>query len=386
MPLLSRSQQVAIKVEGTEGTAETLAAANAGFNIFDASFSPDIAGFERNPNRATIGRLATLPGVKLGRVTMQTELVGSGDPDAPTPPVDAILQSCGYQKAASVEKLNISTPSGKFLVGETVTGGTSGATGTVVRPNTDNDAFVYITAKSGTFQSEGITGQTSGVTGLASGASVAENSVIYRPNSGSNQSYTVGVYQDGLRHIIKGARGNVNFSAAVGEPMQMQVEYIGALESTADAAALTGIAYPSSVPPQLLGVNLRLGTYAPVFENISINTGNDLQPRRNANDSSGVISTLITARAIGGNLDPEATIISGGEDFFSKLSTAAQFELQMNLGSADGNSFNILGPSVQYSNISGGERNGIITNQVDLNFNESGTDGDLIILCNGSNV
>lgn len=384
MPLLERRQQVAVKQESTEGTAETLAATNAAFNTFEVSYSPDIQQFERNPNRLTIGSLASLAGVRLGRVTMTTELVGSGDGGTPTPPWDPIILSCGFQKITSLLKLSITSPSGFYTVGETVTG-PGGGTGIVVRTNQTGDNTIVVTQDSGTFTTEVITGQTSGVSG-ASGAPVAVDSVAYRPDSSANKSYTVGVYQDGLRHIIKGARGNVRFSGAVGEPVQMQVEYVGAIESTSDASLLSGVVYPTSVPPQLLGVGLQFGGYAPVFENISIDTGNSLNPRRNANDASGVISTLITSRAVTGSMDPESTLIGSNEDWFAKLQASTQTAMSMQIGTASGNRFGIGGPNAQYANISGGSRNELLTHNLDLRLNELAGDDDLIISCEGDNT
>ena len=59
-------------------------------------------------------------------------------------------------------ELDISNVSGTFQTDETVTGGTSGATGTIVTVATD---YLVIDVSSGTFQvGETITGGTSGAT------------------------------------------------------------------------------------------------------------------------------------------------------------------------------------------------------------------------------
>lgn len=383
MVQLERRQQIALKEETTEGTAIAVASVDAAFNTFEVSFSPDIQQFERNPNRTTYGSLASLAGVKLGRVTFTTELVGSGNGASGAtaiPPWSEVLKSCGYATAAGVfvESALAGISGGPFTAGEVVTGTTSSATGTVMKPNATGDDTLWIETITGTFgATETLTGGTSAAT--ATGTNDSQFSPIYRPDSSTNKSYTVAVFQDGVKHIIKGARGNMRLTGAVGEPIQMQCEYIGALDSTADVALLSGVVYPASVPPQLLGVQLAFGAYAPIFENFSLDTGNSLNPRRNANDASGVISTRITGRTVTGSIDPEATSVAD-EDWFGKLSASTQTTMSLQAGSASGNAFKIVAPHTQYANISGASRNEILTNNVDLRCNEFNGDDDVAII------
>jgi len=74
------------------------------------------------------------------------------------------------EDAVAYDQISITGASGDFTVGETITGGTSGATATVYALD-DDDAYVQVTSSSvsGTFQSgEIITGGTSSVTATTS--------------------------------------------------------------------------------------------------------------------------------------------------------------------------------------------------------------------------
>jgi hypothetical protein len=92
--MLMRKAQVALKLESTEGTAITLAAADADMFVYDVSFSPDIQVTPRNPLRATLSNLPHFIGRKQASISFKTELAGSGT--AGTAPVfgDALV-ACG---------------------------------------------------------------------------------------------------------------------------------------------------------------------------------------------------------------------------------------------------------------------------------------------------
>jgi len=381
MPLLSRKQQIAAKVEGTEGTAESLAAADAAFNTFDVQFTPDIQQIERNPNRSTIGNLPSIAGVRLGSVRFRTELVGSGNGADNTPPFATLMKGCGFQENTADTVIVVSSADGTFLPGEVITGASVSAT--VVVGNVESDTVVYTTTPVGTFSSsETLTGSVSGVTATYVSDS-ADNAVAYRPDSTGGDSLTIGVYQDGRRHLLRGCRGNVVMRGAVGDVVSLEFEFTGAIQSTTDVSLLTGIDFPSSIPPQFLGVGLELDTFSPVFETLEMDMSNDLAPRRDANDSTGVISTKITARSPRGTLDPEAMLVgsAGAQDFYNKLYAGTQYDATFIVGSTSGNKFACHMPKLQYGNVSAGDRNAILTDNIDLRLSETGADDDIVIAC-----
>ncbi|KKN46987.1 hypothetical protein LCGC14_0667270 [marine sediment metagenome] len=93
--MLTRRKQIAAAVEGTEGSPETLTAAEAKFLAYDPKVTFDVPAFKRNPVRATLSRMASVMGVQPAKITFGLELRGSGT--AGTAPAWTIfLRACGF--------------------------------------------------------------------------------------------------------------------------------------------------------------------------------------------------------------------------------------------------------------------------------------------------
>ncbi|MEO6077871.1 MAG: hypothetical protein ABIP54_03725 [Candidatus Andersenbacteria bacterium] len=72
-----RRRLLAAKIEGTTGTPETLAAADAAFMIYNATWQEDIAVSERML-QGSLGNLASVPGARGVKITFDCELAGAG--------------------------------------------------------------------------------------------------------------------------------------------------------------------------------------------------------------------------------------------------------------------------------------------------------------------
>lgn len=100
MALLSRKCQVAAKVEGTKGSVETLAAADA--NILAEVIGWHVAAepLPRDYLRATLSKPKSIPGVKIMTLDIKVEVKGSGT--AATPPSwGKLLRGCGYKETVA---------------------------------------------------------------------------------------------------------------------------------------------------------------------------------------------------------------------------------------------------------------------------------------------
>jgi len=104
MPLFHQRTQIAAKIEGSEGSAETLAAADAFLAFPSGEPDPKIDMYERNPFRATLSPLQSVPGKRSGKLPFQIELAGSGTAGT-APPWGKLMKGCAF--------------------GETIVGGTS---------------------------------------------------------------------------------------------------------------------------------------------------------------------------------------------------------------------------------------------------------------------
>ena len=77
MPLLRRKSVLAAKIETTSGTAESLAAADAAFNVFDLTMTANIPMTPR-PSQGSFSSLPAVPELYGGTCSFRTEIYGDG--------------------------------------------------------------------------------------------------------------------------------------------------------------------------------------------------------------------------------------------------------------------------------------------------------------------
>ncbi|MBI5023782.1 MAG: hypothetical protein HZC18_02145, partial [Candidatus Omnitrophica bacterium] len=152
MSMLIRKRQLAAKIESVEGTAESLAAADAGLLV---NFSPkanyDPQMYQRNPVRSSLTKIGKLTGKRSGGIDFSIELKGSGSLTQ-EPEWAKLIKACGFA-INDLKKITIgAVTAGPFQHGETITGGTSLATGRVVIETATGTTTLYFVVLTGTFQ------------------------------------------------------------------------------------------------------------------------------------------------------------------------------------------------------------------------------------------
>lgn len=95
---LARKVQLAAKVEATAGSAETLAAADAGILVENVVFTPGIVMLDRNPLRDSLSRYSSVPGSGIATLTFRCEVKGSGTATTP-PAMGKFLRACGMTES-----------------------------------------------------------------------------------------------------------------------------------------------------------------------------------------------------------------------------------------------------------------------------------------------
>lgn len=358
--LLVRRSEIAAKVEGTEGTAESLASADADLAIINPNYAPAIEHVEREVVRQWLSRLAAVTGKQFGALTFGVELKGSGAV-ATVPSWDAILRACKFQRS-TVQRINIGTvTSGPFTPGETVTGGTSGATGRVVGQVLNGASSLPYVVLSGVFVSgEVITGGTSGASASSTSTPSASQGFVWEPLSTGDPSVTIAHYHDGLKKLLVGARSTLALEMVNGGIAQMQFAFQGIYGGFSDVALL-GPTYETTIPEAFLAANLVLqDAFSPHFTTLSVDCGNDVQIRESANTATGGISAKIVDRNVMANIDPEQELVAD-HDFMGKVLSGATGHVHCEIGSTIGTRIIIAMPRVQYQNPGNAERAGIQT-------------------------
>lgn len=365
--ILRRRAIVAAKVESSEGTAESLADADAGLLVYDPKFETDFDTFDRDPARAYLSHLASLIGKQAAKMSFKMELKGSGAIGT-APSWAPLVRACGFQQS-TVGKITVGAiTGGPYVPGETVTGGTSLAVGRVVGECANGTTTLYLVVVSGTFQNaEVLTGGTSGATSTSGSTVTTSQGYEYRPLSSGPPSLTMARYLDNtLKQLMYGVRGNMKITAQVGEPAFLEFDFLGVYDATSDAAALAAT-YETTIPPTFKGVGFSIQSLSAVFSKFDLDMKNSLQARESANASKGVLSVFIGNRNPGGSIDPELTSVAT-HDWFGKLSANTTGRMAFKLGSSAGNTIWVAAPLAQYEAVGDDDRSGIAVAGVEVGY------------------
>lgn len=304
--ILSNRQIVAAKVEVTEGTAETLAGADANVQILEpAKWEPNISMFERKLMDVSYSNFKQIPGTRLATISLKVENKGSGTAGM-APALGKLFRACG--------------------LAETV---------------------------------------------------VAATSVTYAPVSAlaSIPTVTMAIYQDGIRKQLRGARGNVKYSAKNGEPGVFDFNFIGVYDAVTDQALLTPSGVETTVPVALLSALFSVASFSAFVSTVSFDMGNQLTPRPDINTSSGYISTLLTGRTPKGSFDPELETVAT-HDWYGRWLAGTTGVLTWKHPGTAGNicTFNV--PVCQYIKINDGDRDGVALAPVEFLMARSAVGGN----------
>lgn len=375
MSMLIRKRQLAAKIESVEGTAESLAAADAGLLVnFTPKANYDPQMYQRNPVRSSLTKMGKLTGKRSAGLDFSIELKGSGSITV-EPEWAKLIKACGFA-INDLEKITIgAVTGGPFLHGETITGAPSGATGRVVIETADGTTTLYLVALTGTFvDGDTITGGTSGASATA-GSDPSDAGHEIKPVSSLVPSLTMGLYEDGIRKLLKGCRGTAKFNFMIGEPATVDFGFRGVEAGVSDLPLLTGISYDDVVPPVLLnavmscdGVSLNLGE-------LNVDIANTLAPKDKIDDAKGILSFMITERDTQGSFNPEMVLVAT-HDFYDKWFGNTPMVIDLAYGTVDGNKFRIYAPKIIYNKIDDADRDGIQLAQTAFDVTGSMEPGD----------
>jgi len=203
-------------------------------------------------------------------------------------------------------------------------------------------------------------------------------SVEYHPNSDdAPESATIYFYQDGILYKLLGARGTATLDAKTNEIAKIKWDMKGIFAGPVDAT-LPSATFNPLVSPVFQSAAATLDSYAVVFDALNITFGNTLAVRKSANAATGILEHAITERAITGSIDPEKVRVAD-KDWFSVMSGGASVAFTATIGQGAGNKCVITAPAVQITEMSDGDRDGILTNTLNLSFVPTDAGDDEIV-------
>lgn len=406
--VLIRKRQAGIKLEATEGTAESLAAADFSGERKAEAESYDLGTYERTSDRASLTKRPILGGgTKALTLKWEEECVGG---DASTlAPWHVSLQAMGFTATGlKVISLTGAPTGGSFVAGQTIGNNTTEGSATkkgvfVCYINGATKKIVYRPTVGAFANTDVISNYaTSQVSATASGAPSAAGfafrPLTYVDDSTKPPSATAELRYGGLRHTVVGGRGKGSLMLEVNKPAMLQVEITGpgatdsangdrpyAASEVANVPAIAARPIVSKGLPFVL--NSGGSDYTPVLTKGEVVFDNTLAARKTISNTdtanSGCLPTLITDRSIMLKFDPERSSPGGAIDFDRLESERGLFSAYSSSGTPAGASGMLILslPKLTVSGQSGrGDREGLAT--LDVSALATGDSDDEIEIWN----
>lgn len=205
---------------------------------------------------------------------------------------------------------------------------------------------------------------------------------VFSPTSeppGSNvKTATIGVYENGLLKKLRGAAGTFKLMFPTGKPAFIEWEFTGVWVAPTDAAILAPT-YPTIIPLRTSNATFTIASWAPCFESLEIDAGNNVILRECAtsSDGSGYAAGLVTDRKPVGKVNPEAALVATKDNYGLWI---AGTEEALSIALTDGtDTITVAAPKAQRVNVQEGDRNMIQTDEIDFQCNASAGDDELTI-------
>src|SRR3990172_2740676 len=370
-------QQLAGKLEGTPGTAETLTAAEVDLRPFqDFSFRPE---FQRFANDEVADDLGVAPDfvaglgalISFGCILKSAGVVGT------EPAIGRYFKACGL-KEQMVQQITIGAISGgdaQFKAGESYTA-TGGKTGLIEADISAPGTLRYIPLTGGNLADTNVV-TAAGDSATCSGASTAY-AVKYSPTSSGHKTVTI---QRGIRNFngtssqdylwrLKGAMGTFRIEAPALGVFRFRSELRGCVDFVGAGALFTGVGYEIATNaqlPHLINATIQINgvTVRPEAFNFDGRNNVELDPDPSTGGGTiGYDQARISSREPQISMAPYRLIQSVLDDM-GLLKDGTTFPVQVLAGTTPYR-LEFYAPKCQIREVAFGARAGLETNQLTM--------------------
>jgi hypothetical protein len=187
---------------------------------------------------------------------------------------------------------------------------------------------------------------------------VATTSVTYAPVSTSFSSVTIYFYQDGIRHIVTGARGTFTLNGQVGAIPTIAFTMTGIYNAPTDTA-LASPTYANQATPLIFKngntTSFSAFSYSGALQSIDLNFGNEIVYRELI---GGTKEVLITDRKPAGTMSIEAVLLAT-KNYFTVSTGSTTGSISFQHGTTAGNIATLTMAQSDLADASYAELNGI---------------------------
>jgi hypothetical protein len=200
----------------------------------------------------------------------------------------------------------------------------------------------------------------------------------YTPRSeapGSNvKTLTIGCYVDGVFKSLAGAVGTFKIVMPTGKLAYIDWTFTGVWQAVTDVAIITPT-YPTDSALRYAGGFAEWNNVNLCVSNVTIDAGNEVTMRECPTTTAGYISGIITSRKPVITCDPEAGTVAA-QDRWGKWLDMSTHALELSLDGPTTSTLDITAPKAQVTNLQEGNRNKMVTDQIDFMCSKNGATHD----------
>lgn len=192
---------------------------------------------------------------------------------------------------------------------------------------------------------------------------------------GSNvKTVTIAQYGNGKLKKLVGAMGTFKMHLEPGKMQYIEWEFMGSYSDDADASMLTQTAATGTSMRFASATALTWNSVAWTGGSYVIDAGNKLTAIEDATKESGIKNYLVVDRLPKITAAPEAVLVAT-QDRWTAWKSASEYALAVTLDApgTTGGTLAIAAPKAQIISLQEGNRNGVVTDEIELQCNKNGS-------------
>lgn len=189
----------------------------------------------------------------------------------------------------------------------------------------------------------------------------------------SQKTASIGVYENGVLKLARGCAGSFRINAVHGEPAVISFDMTGVFDGISDTNNLV-ITHETVIPPRVAAATMTLGAWTPIISTFTLDSGNDVQLQQTVGNTEAYIRAFVASRQITGTLDAEQKLVAT-KDVMADYLASTEAALTFSYGTVQYNKIAITCPKAQISDVQYGERNGLITTNLNYQANTDSAAG-----------
>jgi hypothetical protein len=185
------------------------------------------------------------------------------------------------------------------------------------------------------------------------------------------KTLTMGVYNDGLLWLCRGAAGTFQAVNPTGRSSVFNFTFTGIWSSTTDVAILSPT-YATALPLRYANSVTQWNGVDLCLENITMDSGNVVTGIECADNESGYEYFMVTDRRVSVTANPLTRLVSG-QDRYNKLLDMSEHALTWDLDGPTNSKLTFAAPKAQIVSINPGDRNGTTIDEIEWQCNRNGS-------------